>query len=62
MTTVLVDRTRCIGSGVCETIAETVFAVGDDNVACVVADEPIRGDAARAAALACPTGAITVTD
>lgn len=60
MPAVSVDHTRCIGSGVCEAMAETVFAVGDDNVAHVVADEPVPADAARAAALACPTGAITV--
>jgi ferredoxin len=56
------DQDCCIGSGICESIAEDVFSVGDDGVMTlltdVVSDE--REDAVTQAVARCPTGAIRV--
>jgi ferredoxin len=57
-----VDPDSCIGSGICESIAEDVFLVCDAGVATlvteVVSDE--REDAVAQAVARCPTGAIRV--
>lgn len=56
------NQDACIGSGICESIAEDVFRVGDDGVMTpfleVVSDE--REDAVRQAVARCPTRAIRV--
>ncbi|MDZ7881430.1 MAG: ferredoxin [Mycobacterium sp.] len=56
------DRESCIGSGVCESIAEDLFRVDDDGamtlVDAVVA-ECRRADVERAVSR-CPTGAIAI--
>jgi ferredoxin len=55
-----VDPDTCIGSGICESIAEDLFHVGDHGVMTpvtdVVSDE--REDAVTRAVARCPTGAI----
>lgn len=62
MIRVEVDQDSCIGSGICESIADDVFHVGDDGVMTlvteVVSDE--REDAVTQAVARCPTGAIRV--
>jgi ferredoxin len=54
------DQDSCIGSGICESIAEDLFRVGDDGVMTpvtdVVSDE--REDAVMRAVARCPTSAI----
>jgi len=57
-----VDPDTCIGSGICESIAEDLFHVGDDGVmtpvADVVSDE--REDAVTQAVARCPTASIRI--
>jgi ferredoxin len=57
-----VDQDSCIGSGICESIAEDVFRVGDDGVMTLVTEavSDDRADAVRQAVARCPTGAIRI--
>jgi ferredoxin len=57
-----VDQDSCIGSVICESIAEDLFRVGDDGVMTVVTDvvSDEREDAVTQAVARCPTGAIRV--
>ena len=59
-----VDRHRCVGAGTCITIAPTAFDwhAGDLLKADVVDAESVPEEQLREAALACPTGAITVEE
>ena len=59
-----VDRHRCIGAGTCITIAPTAFDwhEGDYAKAGVVDPASVEDEVLREAALACPTGAITIED
>ena len=59
-----VDRHRCIGAGTCITIAPTAFdwLEGDFAKADIVDASSVEEDLLREAALACPTGAITVEE
>jgi len=59
-----VDRHRCIGAGTCITIAPTAFDwhEGDFSKAGVVDPASVEDELLREAALACPTGAITVEE
>jgi class 3 adenylate cyclase len=59
-----VDRQRCIGAGTCITIAPTAFDwyEGDFAKAGVVDPSSVEDELLREAALACPTGAITVEE
>ena len=61
---VRVDRHKCIAAGNCITIAPTAFdwLVGDFGKADVVEPESVDDELLRAAAFACPTGAIVVED
>jgi class 3 adenylate cyclase len=58
------DRHRCIGAGTCITIAPTAFDwhEGDILKADVVNASSVEEEQLREAALACPTGAITVEE
>jgi class 3 adenylate cyclase len=57
-----VDRHRCVGAGTCISIAPTAFDwhAGDRLKADVVGADTVTEEQLREAALACPTGAITV--
>lgn len=59
-----VDYTRCTGHGLCELQAEDVFEVGEDGVVHVQLDTLDEGhrDGIAAAALACPTAALTLVE
>ena len=59
---VRVDRHKCIGAGNCITIAPTAFdwLRGDLGKAEVVDPESVDDELLRAAAFACPTGAVVV--
>ncbi|MGW1226499.1 ferredoxin [Streptomyces sp. NPDC001478] len=60
-----IDRTLCLGTGLCESMAPDLFLLDDDGIAATPRDVP-AGDAEertrllRAVAECCPTGAITV--
>jgi len=59
-----VDRHRCIGAGTCITIAPTAFDwyQGDFAKADVIDASSVEDEMLREAALACPTGAISVEE
>ena len=59
-----VDRHKCIGAGNCITLAPTAFdwLPGDYGKSDVVGQDSIDEDLLRAAAFACPTGAIVLED
>ena len=57
---VTVDHDRCVGSGMCDAIAEASFVLGDDALARPV-DPPGDDEATLLEARdACPSAAITV--
>jgi len=55
-----VDPDACIGSGICESIAEDVFRVGDHGVMTLVTEavSDERADAVTRAVARCPTASI----
>jgi ferredoxin len=61
---ITIDRARCIGSGICESIAPEFFEVGDDGALVLrqenfdEADQADVDDAVRS----CPTMALSVSD
>ena len=61
---VRVDRHKCIGAGNCITLAPTAFdwLPGDFGKAAVVDPETVDDELLRAAAFACPTGAVVVEE
>jgi len=61
---VRVDRHRCVGAGTCITIAPTAFDwyKGEFSKAGVVDPTSIEDELLREAALACPTGAISIEE
>jgi ferredoxin len=57
-----VDTDRCTGHGVCESIADDIFEVGDDGMVHLLVEEvgePRRSDVDEAIA-ECPTQALSV--
>ncbi|MGY1747491.1 ferredoxin [Blastococcus sp. SYSU D00695] len=60
MTRVVVDRERCIASGVCEVLAPTVFELDDDGVLHVRQEAPADPSAVAEAVRACPSGALSL--
>lgn len=61
---VSVDREKCMGCGVCESICPEVFQMGEDNIAKVLQDPVPESleDTAREAAQSCPEEAIRVEE
>ncbi len=61
---IVVDLEKCVGHGICETIAEDVFEVGDGGFVLIAAPERPESDRERMAqAVAqCPAGALSLTD
>lgn len=59
----VVDEDRCRGHGICCTLCPEVFDLSDDGYAAVRLPDipPEFAQAARAAAMSCPEGAITVS-
>ncbi|HEV7872077.1 MAG TPA: ferredoxin [Modestobacter sp.] len=60
MTRVVVDRERCMSSGVCEMQAPEVFELDDDGVLQV--RRPRDFSPVETAVRACPTGAFELVD
>jgi ferredoxin len=61
---VVVDRSQCVGTGLCEVRASAVFAIDDDGRLSIL-DEDIRPDqldAVRGAVTACPTQALSLIE
>jgi ferredoxin len=61
----VVDTQKCIGSGMCTSIAPTVFALDDDGVLVLLHGEELTAaeeELARDAAECCPAEAIDVVD
>jgi ferredoxin len=61
---VVVDRSRCVGTGLCEVRASAVFAIDDDGRLSIL-DERVAADqldAVRGAATACPTQALSLIE
>ncbi|HTR70044.1 MAG TPA: ferredoxin [Mycobacteriales bacterium] len=59
--TVVVDRDRCIGSGVCTLGAPATFDQDDDARAIVLPPPNDSLDTIRAAVESCPTGALSLS-
>jgi ferredoxin len=59
---IVVDRDRCIGTGICESIAADVFEVQDDGTMRLVVDEVEETDRDRMeqAVARCPTSALKI--
>jgi ferredoxin len=59
-----VDLGKCVGHGICETIAEDVFEVRDDGFVVVLEPERPESDRERmrAAVAGCPAGALRIED
>lgn len=55
---VKVDKTLCIGCGLCEGLEPELFQLGSDGLAEVVNDAKINESGAMNAAEACPVDAI----
>lgn len=58
-----VDTDRCTGHGVCESIADDIFEVGDDGIVhLLIEDIPdSRRDEIDEAVVECPTQALSVS-
>jgi ferredoxin len=58
---ITVDRDRCVGSAYCQRIAPTLFDLGDDGIAVVLAADATgpQAAAAREAEADCPSMAIS---
>lgn len=57
-----VDKSKCIGSLPCTSVAPTVFKIGDDGKAYILDPKSDSQENIIKAASVCPTGAITVKD
>lgn len=59
-----VDLERCTGHGICESIAEDVFEVGDDGVVVIHTAERPESDRERMrqAVTQCPVAALRLLD
>jgi ferredoxin len=60
---ITVDRSRCIGSGICESIAPEFFEVGDDGVQVLLREDFDQADsgAVGLAVRSCPALALSVS-
>jgi len=61
---VVVDRTRCSGIGICESIAPDFFEVGDDGALLLLREDFADGErsAIEDAVGSCPAAALSVVD
>ncbi|HML38241.1 MAG TPA: ferredoxin [Bacillota bacterium] len=57
-----IDRSGCIGCGLCPSICPEVFQMADDGLAEVITEDVPSGaeDSAKEAAESCPVSVITV--
>jgi ferredoxin len=61
---VVVDRSRCVGTGICESTVPAIFEIDDDGRLVVLDDTvaPDRLDAVRSAIANCPTQALSLME
>lgn len=61
---IVIDADRCIGSGMCASVAPGVFDLGDDCKAVAVAESPDESQrsAVESAVMCCPVDAISLLD
>ena len=61
---VKVNQDNCIGCGACEAICGEVFALNDEGLSTVIADDlsKVSLDDVREASEGCPTGAIEIKE
>ncbi|HEY4006687.1 MAG TPA: ferredoxin [Pseudonocardia sp.] len=61
---ICIDYEKCTGMGMCESIADDVFEVGEDASVNLLKDEvdEDRRDEIEEAVDSCPTGAISIQD
>lgn len=61
---VTVDRTRCTGLGICESITPGTFEVDDDGTLAILHDEITNADmqVVEQAVSSCPTEALRISD
>ena len=61
---VVVDRDRCIGSGMCTTIAPALFDMDDDGVLIVIKEAPAPNEQSSLldAVACCPVNALSALD
>lgn len=61
---VAVDRTKCLGQGVCEARASDTFGIGDDGLVVILAENvaPDRLATVRAAVEGCPNQALSLLE
>ena len=59
---IVVDRGRCTGIGICESIAETYFEVGDDGGMIILRDDISESDLTNVelAVRSCPAVALSI--
>lgn len=59
------DRNACQGHGLCAMVAETLFAISDEDGRALLLADPVpeaERDAARRAVASCPERAITIAE
>lgn len=60
---IVVDRARCTGIGICESVAPHVFEVDDDGALVLMVEEAEDGDEAVTEAVrTCPAMALAMVD
>jgi ferredoxin len=61
---VVVDRSQCVGTGLCEIRASAVFAIDDDGRLSILDESvaPDRLEAVRSAIANCPTQALSLIE
>ncbi|MFC5334748.1 ferredoxin [Mycobacterium branderi] len=61
---VIAHHDRCVGTGICESILESVFEVGDEGVVVVHNENIADGDepALRRAVASCPTETLELAE
>lgn len=61
---VTVDRTKCTGLGICESIAPGIFEVSDEGTLNLLQDDISDGDRqdAEKAVATCPTSALRISE
>lgn len=64
MAKIVVDRTRCTGLGICESVSPDHFEVDDDGELVVLREDVTPDEIAtvREAVAGCPTGALSLDE
>lgn len=60
--TVVVDRSRCSGIGICESLAPEIFEVGDDGSLSLLRERVETRTLVEEAVLSCPAAALAIEE